>query len=906
MFFLVLFLQICSLSEKKNRYNNSGEDIKKKAFLISAKQNWIPYSQKFRRIYRGFYVINEVDHYEINKLKDDSSILMIDELKPIQFSTRFSGGFVDTGNQFLSFENGFLVSPRLFNKVGLNGDGEIVGLTDSGIDYLNCWFNDPEVPLIPGVINMTHRKIVHYSPWKDKYDYSPGHGTHTAAILAGKANSNFVSSQYNGIAPEAKLYFLDIGNTNQPAVLYDDFNKESFISMLRSFGGGIVSNSWGTLEEYPHSMTFLYDTIAVENPDILWLFAAGNHYGLKKIDTPSSSKNVLCIGASENTAGSSVETSNDLVVECDGISVSVFQTLWSLGLWKEMQKETFPLYNQSKNVFGFINQTNDHCEQVSRLINLGKRVIFIKGKNHAECLNFFNQPVLEVESNEFEKIQTCESFSLFPNVEGYPKTLSRASFSSGGPSINGLLKPDIISIGIVQGPSSLGTSIEQRSCNTSIIQTFQGTSESTPIVAGAATIIRQYFRQGFYPNGVKNSGSSMIPSSTLLRAMLINSAQYIGGASPSFDTGFGQIQLNKVLFVKGCEQCSKLLVKDNLYITQNKHFICNFTIEYEGVFSVTLSWLDPPVSLDHHYPLHADIDIALTTPTGIKFGNNKPKDYHDYYTNNKKVIFEATPGSYQLHILSNSFDSNISCAVAMNGRFSTEEIVFEESETCISDCDCFKGKCICPEGKTGENCQVSIYNINKGSKMRPFINSRATEFYKMSIDLCTNCSFRVILTSTSSVGLHMLFYIDSIKSPNYADFSLNFNEIGAHIYDFSTNDIPSLQYNSTIYCMLYATTSIMGKLNIQWDIYDPSIPPPSQSHPPETTPPRTYAPPRTPFPTIPKTAAQTENGENESLYKTFSFITPSISILIICAMCYCFVKKPHIENQTESLQMNMI
>lgn len=54
---------------------------------------------------------------------------------------------------------------------------------------------------------------------------------------------------------------------------------------------------------------------------------------------------------------------------------------------------------------------------------------------------------------------------------------------------------------------------------------LQGTSMATPLTAGTAAIIRQYFEEGYYPTGVKGEGTLTSPSATLIKAVLMNGAQ---------------------------------------------------------------------------------------------------------------------------------------------------------------------------------------------------------------------------------------------------------------------------------------------------------------------------------------------------------------------------------------------
>ena len=67
-----------------------------------------------------------------------------------------------------------------------------------------------------------------------------------------------------------------------------------------------------------------------------------------------------------------------------------------------------------------------------------------------------------------------------------------------------------------------------------------GTSMAAPAVAGAAIIVRQYFMEGFYPDGVRNDeeaggggGGGFVPMGALLKAVLINSGQKVTGVEAS-------------------------------------------------------------------------------------------------------------------------------------------------------------------------------------------------------------------------------------------------------------------------------------------------------------------------------------------------------------------------------------
>ena len=99
-----------------------------------------------------------------------------------------------------------------------------------------------------------------------------------------------------------------------------------------------------------------------------------------------------------------------------------------------------------------------------------------------------------------------------------------ATFSSFGPTLDGRIKPDVVAPG--DRITSAGITRNGQSCRT---VTFSGTSMATPHVAGAAALIRQYFMDGFYPSGLKNTTSVMTPSGPLIKAVMLNGAQDMKG-----------------------------------------------------------------------------------------------------------------------------------------------------------------------------------------------------------------------------------------------------------------------------------------------------------------------------------------------------------------------------------------
>ena len=104
----------------------------------------------------------------------------------------------------------------------------------------NCYFWDSVQEIGPN-----HRKIVSYNPFADDVDLEWGHGTHTSASIAGRRSvDGLVESDgvADGVAPSARLAFLDIGDSQGQLKTPSD---NVILETGRSEGAKIHSASWG-------------------------------------------------------------------------------------------------------------------------------------------------------------------------------------------------------------------------------------------------------------------------------------------------------------------------------------------------------------------------------------------------------------------------------------------------------------------------------------------------------------------------------------------------------------------------------------------------------------------------------------------------------------------------------------
>ena len=80
---------------------------------------------------------------------------------------------------------------------------------------------------------------------------------------------------------------------------------------------------------------------------------------------------------------------------------------------------------------------------------------------------------------------------------------------------------------------------------------------ATPLIAGSAALVRQYFMSGFYPGGSAAAANQYAPSGALLKAVLLGGAAGMDGFEsdtglplappPSFRQGFGRVDLSRSL-----------------------------------------------------------------------------------------------------------------------------------------------------------------------------------------------------------------------------------------------------------------------------------------------------------------------------------------------------------------------
>ncbi|MDC8011317.1 S8 family serine peptidase [Tahibacter soli] len=231
--------------------------------------------------------------------------------------------------------SGTVGSPTPLWDHNIFGSGQVVAISDSGLDNNEAWFTTLDkgagpVTAITASQNATPPALGTPSPNNKLYGYwvQPGataydnnntcpggsptsfHGTHTSGTIAGDAAGTFGATTYlastptaanhdlsDGMAPNAQLLFLDIGNDTSGCLSIQDL--PGTIKQGYDAGTRIHSASWGAPSGGVYSGNdFDADFSLSQAEDMIFVVSAGNEgSAAQTIGSPGNAKNTITVGA---------------------------------------------------------------------------------------------------------------------------------------------------------------------------------------------------------------------------------------------------------------------------------------------------------------------------------------------------------------------------------------------------------------------------------------------------------------------------------------------------------------------------------------------------------------------------------------------------------------------------------
>jgi hypothetical protein len=202
---------------------------------------------------------------------------------------------------------------------------------------------------------------------------------------------------------------------------------------------------------------------------------------------------------------------------------------------------------------------------------------------------------------------------------------NQMNFGDGnnGPTPDGRRKPEIMAPGCTITSAQFNTA-----CTVAVDSVVFGfgpicaTSWATPATAACATLVRQYFTEGWYPTGTKQPHDGFIPSGALMKATLLNSTIDMTGIAgfPGNQEGWGLVRLNNVLFFPG----SPLNLR--VWDTRNVDGLLTGEMRTHHIdvassaqrLKVTLVWSEPPAAAGSATPTVNNLDLEVVSPGGAQ------------------------------------------------------------------------------------------------------------------------------------------------------------------------------------------------------------------------------------------------------------------------------------------------
>jgi subtilisin family serine protease len=531
----------------------------------------------------------------------------------------------------------------------LQGEGQIIGHADTGLDIGRIGHE------LHRALRGRVKKLIPVGR-KDATSDLVGHGTHTAASIVG-------TGEYPGLASKAMLVHQSLGDSDGGIVKadYGTLFDQAYLE-----GARVHSNSWGSTDDgngdYGKAIEVdAWSWNGGKPKDMLVIFASGNKGKARSVNAPATAKNCLTVGASENLRPLFGEAANDAHKLADLSSFGPTENgrtkpeVVAPGTWVASAKtgaEQLPLPDARPTLDSSkfaIDPPGSYAISTDVVLDgeSSWHLVHPEGVAFRDYLSTraFKTPAntpAYVEVWVYGKVIPPQSFAIFTYngarkmqaVAGMEYGIGNTEFKHwtritghinekhlGEPAVQIVFVarydtpspgPIDLYISRVKVTNFLGEYLSDHYMatpfddNDRAYSLMSGTSMATALVAGEAAIIRESL--------IKYRGIPS-PSAEMIKGIIINTADPIGGSRPNDKSGWGLVNVRKAIE-------STLLLDDDSQVEYasnsndpKRRKVRTFrVVDNSKELRVTLVWADPPDRF-----LLSDLNLSLTSPSKMEY-----------------------------------------------------------------------------------------------------------------------------------------------------------------------------------------------------------------------------------------------------------------------------------------------
>ncbi|KXZ46205.1 hypothetical protein GPECTOR_46g274 [Gonium pectorale] len=508
-------------------------------------------------------------------------------------------------------------------------------------------------------------------------EQSGGHGTHTSGSVAGAVLSGsdpygpYNTDAATGAAPRARLSMVDMfiapsATISAPYMSPPQPVDTAYLPLHTAVGARVLSDSWGASFNGYDRIAQGFDRFLWSNPDVVSFLAAGNNgpdalIPGGTVGTPATAKSPLAVGEGMRYPGE-LRSGVRLPVVRGHLPGSVGAEEWRLALNPRENGGRVSL--KDALVYGqrvplLLAQPPNACGQLANPQALrGAVALVTRGGGSGGGVDSGNCSLAEAAGavaaagaagvvvvygvpgpadsvpelplpralpvgiitkglGEWLLGNLTAGLSLSVTAENVPASVNAVMYTSSyGPVADGRIKPDIIAPGTDIVSAGAGGVITAGAATCSSAQkTLSGTSMATPQAAGHAALIRQYFRNGFYPTGRPSNTTAFNASGILLKGGFAMSLGVAMGPGPDGFQGWGRLSLSGALPLPGWTDprvSLQLADRGELAETGQEISLVGLSATGTGPVTVVVTWYDYPADLNAAVQLVNDLDLYVT------------------------------------------------------------------------------------------------------------------------------------------------------------------------------------------------------------------------------------------------------------------------------------------------------